>query len=310
MPTQNTGALKAYGLNRGGIINMFPLPITALRDPGTQDFAQPMTFWRNIVAPAVPRVFVFAGSNNGAAIWQLIEAAGGAGVFANLTVNPGPTNLTGVLTQLGTANINNTGAANTLIGAVTNTGIVAIGNSLSAAVSVVGPVSINASGALNTNIGATNNTGSVFIGNELSTGVVIDGLTTINNGTALDTDIGIGGTGAVHMGNATGNTFVDAGSLQITAGNLILAALGSKLSITSAVNGVNASVGVTAAMAAGSVIVANTAVTANSLILVSHGVAAGTLGHLSIGAVVPGVSFQVLTDNVLDTSTVTFLMIN
>jgi hypothetical protein len=86
--------------------------------------------------------------------------------------------------------------------------------------------------------------------------------------------------------------------------------LGNKLVITTAASGTGASTGKTAAMSSGTIVVNTSAVTATSIILVSHALAAGTLGNLSIGTIVPGVSFAILTDNVLDTSTVSFLIIN
>ena len=54
----------------------------------------------------------------------------------------------------------------------------------------------------------------------------ISGITTINTTTANPTTIGTGGTGAVILGNATGNTTIGAGSLNVTSGN-ITATLGS-----------------------------------------------------------------------------------
>lgn len=150
----------------------------------------------------------------------------------------------------------------------------------------------------------------------------IVGTTLINASGAAATTIATGGTGTLALGNATGNTIltgtlnstgaitVTAGNITATNGNLVMSAVGNKLVIPTAASGTNASVGTTAAMAAGTVVVANTAVTANSKILVSHATAAGTMGQLSIGTITPGVSFAILTDNVLDTSTVNFLMIN
>jgi hypothetical protein len=136
------------------------------------------------------------------------------------------------------------------------------------------------------------------------------GTTGINLAGAAGTQIGVGGTGAVSIGNATGNTTIAAGNLTVTNGNLSLGTLGNKINITTAASGTNASVGKTASMAAGTIVVATAAVTASSIILVSHATAAGTMGNLSIGTIVPGVSFAILTDNVLDTSTVNFMIIN
>jgi hypothetical protein len=54
----------------------------------------------------------------------------------------------------------------------------------------------------------------------------ISGITTINTTTANPTTIGTGGTGAVILGNAVGNTTIGAGNLVLTSGNLT-ATLGS-----------------------------------------------------------------------------------
>ena len=123
MATQNTGSIKAYSLNRGGIVNMPPLGITALRNPTANDFAQPFTPWRNIANPAVPVLWFFAGSNAGGAIWQQMEAGSGVGDFSSLVVSPGPTSITGI------TNINTgLGSGVTNIG-VGGTSAVNIGNS-------------------------------------------------------------------------------------------------------------------------------------------------------------------------------------
>jgi len=50
----------------------------------------------------------------------------------------------------------------------------------------------------------------------------LTGTTNINTAGAAVTSIGVGGTGAVHIGNATGNTTISAGNLTLTAGNLAL----------------------------------------------------------------------------------------
>ena len=114
--------LVGYGFNHG-LQKLAPLAIQALRDPGVTDFATPFTPWRNNSNPAVPRLFFFAGANNGQAIWQQIEAAGGAGDFSSLTVSPGPTSITGI------TNINTgLGSGVTNIG-VGGTSAVNIGNS-------------------------------------------------------------------------------------------------------------------------------------------------------------------------------------
>ena len=89
--------------------------------------------------------------------------------------------------------------------------------------------------------------------------------------------------------------------------NLVLGTAGNKLSIAT---GANASIGVSGALAASAVTVTTTAVTASSKIFITRAAAAGTLGNLSIGTITAGVSFTITTDNVLDTSTVNWIIIN
>jgi len=147
----------------------------------------------------------------------------------------------------------------------------------------------------------------------------LTGTTTINTSGSAVTTIGTGGTGAVKIGNATGNTqftgnivasttlTATLGAITATNGNLVLGTAGNKLSIAT---GANASIGVSGALAASAVTVTTTAVTASSKIFITRAAAAGTLGNLSIGTITAGVSFTITTDNVLDTSTVNWIIIN
>jgi len=79
-----------------------------------------------------------------------------------------------------------------------------------------GPISLTGTTTIN-GVG----TAETFIGNALST-TDITGPVEINTlGNGL-TQIGAGGTGRVDIGNATGNTFIDAGNLNMSAGNVVL----------------------------------------------------------------------------------------
>lgn len=64
----------------------------------------------------------------------------------------------------------------------------------------------------------------------------------------------------------------------------------------------------TAVLVAGTVTVNHNLVTANSRIIIWRQVAGGTLGNLSVGAIVAGTSFVINSDNATDTSTVGYLM--
>jgi hypothetical protein len=105
----------------------------------------------------------------------------------------------------------------------------------------------------------------------------------------------------------TGNITATAGNLVATNGNLNLNTAGNKINIAT---GANASIGVTAAMVAGTVTVNTTAVTANSLIVLQHVTAGGTMGNLTYGSIVAGTSFVITSDSNTDTSTVLWWIVN
>ena len=65
--------------------------------------------------------------------------------------------------------------------------------------------------------------------------------------------------------------------------------------------------GVSAALSGGTRVVANTSVTAKTVIQLTHAVPGGTMGNLSY-TLNTGVGFTINTDNVLDTSTVAYLL--
>lgn len=98
-------------------------------------------------------------------------------------------------------------------------------------------------------------------------------------------------TGALRLKCAT-EIFVD-------SGNLALQTVGKGLRVKEGTNGRQ---GLTAAMVAGTVTVACTSVTANSRIMLTRETAGGVLGNISYTKI-PGTSFTVNSDNVLDTST-------
>ena len=153
----------AYGLSQP-LIPEAPAPIAAHRSPTTTDYAAIGTVWSNTITS---QVYILASIIANVATWILVTAGGGAGVFASLTVTPGPISLTGTTT------INTAGAAATNIGNAAST------------TTIVGPTNINQTGAAATNIAVT-------------------------------------GTGAVNIGNATGNVTIPTGSLFLTTGDISL----------------------------------------------------------------------------------------
>lgn len=82
-----------YGLSQP-IVRGAPTPIISRRSPGVADFATPGTVWTNILTN---QVYILASIVANSATWIAVAPAGGAGVFTSLTVNPGPTNLTGAV---------------------------------------------------------------------------------------------------------------------------------------------------------------------------------------------------------------------
>jgi hypothetical protein len=140
----------------------------------------------------------------------------------------------------------------------------------------------------------------------------ITGTTNINTSGSAVSSIGTGGTGATHIGNATGNTQVTGSlttstSLATTNGNLSLGTAGNKIIIAT---GSNASVGTSGVMAGtpGSVVVATTASSASAKIFFARATAGGTLGNVSISAQ-DGTGFTLLSDG-NETSTFNWWIIN
>lgn len=68
--------------------------------------------------------------------------------------------------------------------------------------------------------------------------------------------------------------------------------------------------GTSAAMILGTTTVLSSAVTATSKIVLSVATPGGTQGFLSVGTIVPGVSFVINSDSALDTSTVSWVIFN
>jgi len=112
----------------------------------------------------------------------------------------------------------------------------------------------------------------------------------------------------------TGGTGITAttGNITATNGNLNLNGAGNKLNIHAS-TAASDSVGTSAALDGASPsqqVVSTTAVTAASKIFLTYNTAGGTLGSLSIGTIVPGTSFQILSSANGDTSTVNYWIIN
>lgn len=117
MAVQQQRVNVSYGLSQP-LINTPNFPIVSNRSPRVTDFAPIGSLWVN---RTTNQAYILVQVANNSATWNLLDVAAGGGNFANLTVTPGPTSLTGV------TNINTAGAGVTTIG-TGGTGAVAIGN--------------------------------------------------------------------------------------------------------------------------------------------------------------------------------------
>lgn len=108
---------------------------------------------------------------------------------------------------------------------------------------------------------------------------------------------------------ATGSITANSGNVAILAGNLNLNAPDGKILIN-ATAPATASVGTSSALVSGLVTVSTTAVTANSKIFLTYALHGDEEGDLSSGNIVPGVSFDIISDNDADSAIVNYLIIN
>jgi hypothetical protein len=164
----NLTNLTAYGLSQPLIDVMSP-PIVAKRAPNTNDYAPVGTIWTE---PSTDSVWIESGIISNVANW--VNVSGGAGSFSSLTVTPGPTSLTGIVTM-------NAGAGNAI-----HIGIDATDH----------PVSIGSfTGASQLSLGAgtagatlyTAATGTIIIGAANMTGTVTLGSSTVGQAIRIGT---------------------------------------------------------------------------------------------------------------------------
>lgn len=235
---------KSFGLQNTLQGSQSPA-IIAQRNPTVNDAANPGQYWLNQQTNAG---FINNGSLAGQAQWSQL-GVGPGNVFTDLTVNPGPTNLTGVvniltgpLTVTGISNINVNTNANTNINSGTSTGSVVIGNIASTALDLTGnavalssnttlqissngtttisaaPVDINLNFAGDTNINTGTSSGVVAIGNTTNcAGVAIQSVGPV----LIVTDLTVG-TGAGIAATAGSNIVIgtqNGGDITISAIN-------------------------------------------------------------------------------------------
>jgi len=95
------------------------------------------------------------------------------------------------------------------------------------------------------------------------------------------------------------------GDVNVSTGNLLVSTVGKGLQVKSGANG---KIG-TAVLVAGTVTVANTSITANSRIFITSNADGGTPGWLRVSAKTVGTSFVITSSNILDTSTVAWIIV-
>lgn len=223
MSVSNLFVTKAYGQNQPLIV-VNPAPIPAQRAPLTTDRAPIGSQWD---WSSQSRIWFLASVIAGISTWVELATGSSAGVFTSLTVTPGPINLTGVLTQVGTANINATGTADTNIGNSTGALTLVGPTSLTGTFTQVGTTNINSTGTAVTNIG--NTTGNTAVTGALVASGALRGATVYSSG-----DLGgvasqnalsnvsvpvAGGSGSFTITSATGaGTATNAGFIKMYVG--------------------------------------------------------------------------------------------
>jgi hypothetical protein len=200
---------SSYGFS-DAVFEVFNPPIISQRDPTTADQAPLGTIWVN---RASSDAFVLTSVAANVATW--ISIAGGGGVFSSLTVNPGPTNITGL------TNINTAGAGVTNIG-VGGTGPVNIGNATGNTDIAAGDLTVS-SGDLIVTLGNVDiSAGDLNIDNGdiiVAVGDITATLGTVTAGAGLvATAGGVNSTGNVTMDGGVINIAVDNSANSITIG--------------------------------------------------------------------------------------------
>lgn len=122
--------VQAYGI-KSGLLTIGPMTQVLKVDPTAGDVGVGTI----AVNEALQSAWILVGfSAAGAPVYKQIDNGGGTGVFAQLTVTPGPTSITGITgitgatTIAGDTSINNNINSNTSLNTGTSTGTVLIGN--------------------------------------------------------------------------------------------------------------------------------------------------------------------------------------
>lgn len=241
--------VQAYGI-KSGLLTIGPITQVLNANPTASDVG----IGTVAVNTANQTAWILVGfSGAGVPVYKQIDNGGGA-AFTDLTVNPGPANITGATTINGVTNINNNNNANTSINTGTSTGTVTIGSvGASGAVNISSADAITLTSAIDADLGAIS-------------------LTTTGNGSGISISSNVAGNGSVEITSGT------AGIIQTaTGGDINLSSTGggaNQVVIQSDGNAANA-ITLTASDAAGGV-TAN--VQAGNFNVVGGNVQLGTAG--------------------------------
>lgn len=173
--------VQAYGI-KSGLLTIGPMTQVLKVDPTAGDVG----IGTIAVNEAAQSAWILVGFNPaGVPVYKQIDNGGGTGVFAQLTVTPGPTNITGTNTIAGPTSINNNNNNNTSINTGTSTGTVNIGNVANGGiVSILSSDNIAIESSLAADITAVDITASGATSGITLTASAADGTISATSGTA------------------------------------------------------------------------------------------------------------------------------
>lgn len=231
---------SVWGVN-GNFITLPPTPLFQTSNPTAALKANP---GQTLVQTAAQTYWVYTGTQ-----WLQLQAGGGGGLFANLTVNPGPTSLTGALTTISGANATN--IATDVAAGVVNIGTagartVTLGSATGASTTVInsgtGDVSLIATGTAASVVvtSAADGGFSVAAGTLGVVNTIVNGPFTANTGTGtvnISTD---GTNNAINIGTGTGTSVkaVTIGSTNAASVTTIQSGTGGLVLLSPAAEGV------------------------------------------------------------------------
>lgn len=319
MAVNNNRQNTAYGLSEP-LLNVFPRPIIALRDPTTSNFAQLGTIWVNKSSGAF---WVLTKIVANSASWD--NSSGGAGSFTSLTASGNITSSAGNIAATagtvtgGTGLVATTGGLTVSAGGASITGVTTIASGTSAinisADAAATTVNIaTGAGAKTLTLGSTTTTSTTTLQSGSGGLLLANGANPISisaDAAATTVNVGTGaGVKTVTLGstNTTSVTTINSGTggIVLSSGGLFSAGVGGDSvasPTTTAVVSKNLGQAVftgftTASAASETFTITNTLVTATSAILVSVSTLGSNDAQLTVQRVKPGAgTFDVIVKN-------------